>query len=184
MGAPDGYQELVRQETPALFRRALLLAHDWHLAEDLVQETAMTALTKWRQVRAADNPAAYLHTILTNHFLTRTRKHSYLESPTEIEVPGSVDPWPGIDAEIEVANGLACLTPLERAVVVARYLDDQPASKVAEQLGRQETWVRVTAHRALGKMRTQLSQPEPEDADERTTARGRRGFARRTTRGD
>ena len=60
MAAPDGYRELVESQTPALFRRALLLARDWYLAEDLVQETAVTTLMKWRQVRKADDPAAYL----------------------------------------------------------------------------------------------------------------------------
>ena len=60
MAAPDGYRELVESQTPALFRRALLLARDWYLAEDLVQETAVTTLMKWRQVRKADDLAAYL----------------------------------------------------------------------------------------------------------------------------
>ena len=84
MAAPNGYRELVEGQTPALFRRALLLARDWHLAEDLVQETAVTALTKWRQVQAADDPAAYLQTVLTNHFLSRTRKRSYHEAPSDV----------------------------------------------------------------------------------------------------
>lgn len=184
MGAPEGYQELVRHEAPALFRRALLLTHDWHLAEDLVQETAVTALTKWRRVRAADNPPGYLSTILTNHFLARTRKRSYHETPTEIEVPDTVDPWPGIDAEIEVAKGLACLAPNERAVIVARYLDDLPVGTVAEQLGRPESWVRVTAHRAIAKMRRQMSEPEPDATEGHTAAPSRHGLSRREMRED
>lgn len=156
MAPPDGYQELVTDQTPALFRRALLLSHDWHLAEDLVQETALSALTRWRKVSAADEPAAYLQTMLTNLFLSRTRRRSYSEVVTEIEVPSTVDPWPGIELEIQVAQGLAVLNPNERAVVVGRYLDDLPASEVAKQLGRNESWVRVTAHRALTKMRGEL----------------------------
>ena len=158
MGAPDGYQELVEAQAPALFRRALLLCHDWRLAEGLVQETAVTALTKWRQVSAADDRAAYLQTVLTNHFLSRVRKRSYHEAPTDIQIPGSVDPWPGVDLEIEVAQGLAALKPIERAVVVGRYLDDLSAAQVAAQLGRQESWVRVTAHRALAKLRDGLGE--------------------------
>ena len=155
---PDGYTELVESQTPALFRRALFLSRDWHFAEDLVQETAVTALMKWRQVQAADEPAAYLQTVLTNHFLSRARKRSYHETPAEVEVemPASVDPWPGIELELQVANGLAQLNSNERAVIIGRYLDDLPVAEVARQLGRQESWVRVTAHRALGKMRSGL----------------------------
>ncbi len=170
MAAPDGFTALVESQTPALFRRALLLSHDWHLAEDLVQETVVTALTKWRQVKAAENPAAYLQTVLTNHFLSRTRKRSFHEAPSEIEVPSTVDPWPSIDMEIQVAQGLAVLNPLERAVVIGRYIDDLPAAEVAQQLARQESWVRLTAHRALAKMRVEL---EPEVGT--TAARPRMG---------
>lgn len=153
MAAPDGYEELVHDQTPSLFRRALLLCHDWHLAEDLVQETAVTALVKWKKVAAANDPAAYLHRILTNDFLSRTRRRSFSEAPTQIEIPGSVDPWADLDRAIDVAAQLAVLSPAERAVVVGRYVDDLPAARVAEDLGRTESWVRVTAHRALAKMR-------------------------------
>lgn len=176
MRAPDGYEELVKAQTPALFRRALLLSHDWHLAEDLVQETAVNALMKWRQVSAADEPAAYLQTMLTNTFLSRARKRSYQEAPTDIEIPHSVDPWAGIDLEIQVAQGLAQLNPNERAVVIGRYLDDLSAAQVAAQLGKAESWVRVTAHRALAKMRvnmTELGEPEGRaDAGPRRAATG------------
>lgn len=161
MGLPDGYQELVVDQTPGLFRRALLLGHDWHLAEDLVQETAVSALTKWSQVSVADDPAAYLQTMLTNIFLSRSRKRAASEVVTDIEVPTTVDPWPGLDQELQVAQGLSVLNPTERAVIVGRYLDDRSAAEVAAQLGRKESWVRVTAHRALAKMRIELDDDDP-----------------------
>lgn len=182
MASPDGFTALVESETPALFRRALLLSHDWHLAEDLVQETIVTALTKWRHVQRAENQAAYLQTVLTNHFLSRTRKRSFHEAPTEIEVPSSVDPWPSIDLEIQVAQGLAVLSPLERAVVIGRYIDDLPASEVARQLERQEPWVRVTAHRALAKMRLELGADEHAPTGQHQHSIGRAPAAMRTGR--
>lgn len=169
MGTPAGFEELFASQTPALFRRALLLCHDWHLAEDLIQETALTALKKWRKVSGADDPAAYLQTILTNAFLSRTRKRGFHESPVEIVVPQSVDPWPSIDLEIETAESLAKLTPDERAVVVGRYLDDRSAAEVAASLGRKESWVRVTAHRALLKIRDDISPPAPKTESETVT---------------
>lgn len=173
MAPPDGYQELVTGQTPALFRRALLLSRDWHLAEDLVQDTAMQALTKWRKVAAADDRGAYLHTMLTNLFLSRSRKRSYSEVATDIEVPATVDPWPGIELELQVAQGLGILGPAERAVVVGRYMDDLSVAEVASQLGRDESWVRVTAHRALKKMRNQMTNGEPpKSASKRANAWG------------
>ncbi len=158
MATPNGYEALVQDQGPSLFRRALLLSHDWHLAEDLVQETAVTALMKWKKVQAAQDPAAYLHTMLTNDFLSRARKHSFSEAPTEIRVPDTVDPWVNLDNELQVAEGLSVLSPIERAVVIGRYMDDQPAAQVAERLGRTESWVRVTAHRSLAKMRATMTE--------------------------
>lgn len=164
MGTPAGFEELFASQTPALFRRALLLCHDWHLAEDLVQETAVITLTKWRTVSRADDPAAYLQTVLTNAFLSRTRKRGYHEAPTDIVVPASVDPWSCIDLEIQTAESLARLNPDERAVIVGRYLDDRSAADIARSLGRNEAWVRVTAHRALAKMRTTMDDYRPRHA--------------------
>lgn len=171
MAPPVGYEELVTHQTPALFRRALLLSHDWHLAEDLVQDTVMNALAKWRQVEKADDPAAYLQAMLTNSFLSRARKRSYSEVSTDVEVPSTVDPWPGIELEIQVAQGLAVLNPNERAVIVGRYLDDLSAADVGKQLGRKESWVRVTAHRALVKMRVELAGEETRDMHDQADSR-------------
>ncbi len=128
----------------------------------------MQALTKWRKVSAAHDPAAYLHTMLTNLFLGRARKRSYTEVTTDIEVPATVDPWPGIELELQVDKGLGVLAPAERAVVVARYMDDLPVAEVANRLGREESWVRVTAYRALKKMRVEL---EDRDFTEENSAR-------------
>ena len=153
MAEPEGFREFVLAETPSLFRRALLLSHDWYLSEDLVQETVTKVLRKWREVSRADSPPAYAHTILTREFISMTRKRSYSERPTEITVPDQVSPWESLDTQIALAESLAKLSPDERTVVVGRYLDDRSAADVAAQLGRQESWVRVTAHRALAKLR-------------------------------
>lgn len=153
MGEPDGFREFVIAETPGLFREALLLSHDWHLAEDLVQETVTKVLTKWGRVSRAQSPSAYAHGILTREFLSMARKRSYTERPAEIDIPDGVAPWDSIDTQIALARSLAKLSPDERAVVVGRYVDDRPAADIAADLSRNEGWVRVTAHRALAKLR-------------------------------
>lgn len=171
MAVPGTYQDLLVEQTPALFRRALLLCHDWQLAEDLVQDTAEIALKRWCQVDAATNKAAYLHSILTNHFLGMTRRRSFHERPAEVIKPETVDPWEGLDLEISLANALSVLNPIERSIVIARYLDDRSVADVATDFGRDESWVRVTAHRALKKMRMDLeAERELADGDEDAVA--------------
>lgn len=153
MREPDGFREFVIAETPGLFRQALLLSHDWQLAEDLVQETVTKVLTKWRLVSRAESPRAYAHGILTREFLSMARKRSYTERPAELDLPAGVEPWDSIDTQIALARSLAKLSPDERVVVVGRYVDGRPAADIAADLNRNEGWVRVTAHRALAKLR-------------------------------
>lgn len=160
MGKIDEFERLLADATPALFRRALLLSHDWQFAEDLVQETGEVMLRKWRQVKAAENPTGYALQILTNRFLAHTRKRSFNETPAEIVIPDAVDPWKDIDTEISVAKALAALAPLERAVIVGRYVEDLSVRQVSEQLGKNESWVRVTAHRSLKKLRELYPEPD------------------------
>lgn len=186
MAVPSAYQELLVEQTPALFRRALLLCHDWQLAEDLVQDTAEIALKRWRQVDAASNKPAYLHSILTNHFLGMTRRRSFHESPTEVIKPESVDPWDGLDLEISLANAMSVLNPTERSIVIARYLDDRSVADVARDFDRDESWVRVTAHRALKKMRMDLEaerELQPEDHEAASNSRPTRAATRESVRG-
>ena len=42
--------------TPRLFRTALLMCGDWHLAEDLVQTTLGKLYVAWAKVERADVP--------------------------------------------------------------------------------------------------------------------------------
>lgn len=161
MREPDGFRALLEQQTPSLLRRAFLLCRDWHMAEDLVQDTAMMTLKKWRHVCAAQNPKAYIHTLLTNSFLTQARKRSYSEAATDFQIPQSVNPWPNVDLELRIAESLSVLSPAERVVIIARYYDSLPVREVAANLKRTESWVRVTAHRALAKLKVDLSEAEP-----------------------
>ena len=62
---------------------------------------------------------------------------------------------------------LAGLSPRQRAVLVLRYYDDLPDAAIAEVLGCSPVSVRVTAHKALARLRERMpglgdSMPCPE----------------------
>ena len=54
MGEAPGFVELTTARSAALFRTALLLTGDWHLAEDLGQEMLRRLYLHWRRVVRAD----------------------------------------------------------------------------------------------------------------------------------
>lgn len=68
--------------TPRLFRTALLMCGDWHLAEDLVETTLAKVYVKWSRVARADVPEAYARGVLTKTFLSHKRVRRNAELPS------------------------------------------------------------------------------------------------------
>ena len=67
-GPEEEYREFVGSRAASLHRTAYLLCGDWHLADDLVQETFVQTFRHWRRVQRADNQNAYVKRILINEF--------------------------------------------------------------------------------------------------------------------
>ena len=74
-GRDSGFREFARRLDAPPDRSAYLLCGDWHLAEDLVQETFAKAYAHWRRVQHADSPEAYVRRILVNEARERWRRH-------------------------------------------------------------------------------------------------------------
>ncbi len=155
-------------ETPGLLRRAFLLCADWQQAEDTVQETLIRLYVNWHRVDPNDNPVGYAHTILFRVFISGQRRKSTSERPTaDVPERPSLDQAP--DLGMDLATALNVLSPAERCVVIARYLDDRSVADVARMVSRSQGWVRTTAHRAIQRLRQsaalstelEVSHPEP-----------------------
>jgi RNA polymerase sigma factor (sigma-70 family) len=123
----EEYREFVGTRAASLHRTAYLLCGDWHLADDLVQETFVHAFRHWRRVQQADNQNAYVKRILINEFNRHWRRYSGL--------PGRADATPEVavpDVSDEVTNradllrALVTLPARQRATVVLRYPEESP----------------------------------------------------------
>ncbi|MFD8807359.1 SigE family RNA polymerase sigma factor [Streptomyces sp. NPDC059597] len=152
-GAGREYQEFAVARGAHLFRTACLLTGgDWHLAEDLVQETLAKMYCSWRRVNRAGSPVAYANTVLTRTFLSHRRRRSSSERPSEWmpERAGRSD-----DAELRLTllEGLARLSARDRAVLVLRYWEDRSVEETAEVLRISPGAVRVQSLRALRRLR-------------------------------
>ncbi len=149
------FSEFATVLTPRLFRTALLMCGDWHLAEDLVQTTLGKLFVSWRKVERADSPEAYARGTLTKTFLShkRVRRNSELPSVDvglDRAAPESAD-------RMELFEALRTLPVLDRAVVVLRYWNDRTVAETAAEVGLTEAAVRTRASRALSRLRTELS---------------------------
>jgi RNA polymerase sigma-70 factor (sigma-E family) len=139
--------------TPRLFRAAWLLTGDWHRAEDLVQDTLARLFDKWGA--DIDSPTAYAHTVLARRYLSERRLRRSTERPMA-EVPDRPSTAADPTLRIALLAALDGLPPRDRAVLVLRYLADQPVEEVARTLSLSPGAVRVRASRALARLREQL----------------------------
>jgi len=153
---PDPFEAFARARAPHLFRSAWLLCGHRAEAEDLVQETLAKVYVRMHRKLAStlDNPAAYAQTVLARTFVSSRRRLSSTETPYA-DLPDSVaaDHADATDLRVTLTEALGDLAPLDRAVVVLRYLDDLAVDEVARLLDLTPGAVRNRSMRALTRMR-------------------------------
>jgi RNA polymerase sigma-70 factor (sigma-E family) len=159
-----GFHEFAVARGTGLFRTAYLMAGgDWHLAEDLTQETLARIHGSWRKISRVENPAAYAQTVLTRVFITRQRRRSSSEQPVA-DPPERAAQAADPTLRLTLLDELAKLPPRDRAVLVLRYWEDLSVEEVARVLEVSPGSVRIQAMRALGRLRAALGDQFPERA--------------------
>ena len=150
--ATRDFEEFARARSRALYRQAWALCGDRHRAEDLVQETLAKVFVKWRRI---DAPYAYAQRTLMRTYLSGRRRRSSTEQPWA-EVPDGADTWDPTslsDLRMSLQDALAELTPIDRAVLVLRHLEDLSVAETAERLGLSPGAVKNRNLRALSRVR-------------------------------
>jgi RNA polymerase sigma-70 factor (sigma-E family) len=151
------FAEFVRARWGRLVRLAYSLTLDVGRAEDLVQESLAKMWPVWPRVRDG-NPDAYVRRTLVNGAISAARRRWRAEEP-RWDVPDVAAAGCGsdqVDLRDLLARELACLSMLQRAVVVLRYAEDLSEHQVAELLGLSVGTVKTHASRGLARLRRQV----------------------------
>lgn len=163
MSKDQEFEEFAVLRTPHLYRTAWLLCGDAHRAEDLVQDTLAKVYVRWTRKlgRRLENPAGYAHTALVHTWIDHQRRRSSHERPVgEVPEQGTPDGDPSL--RLSLAAALDALDPMDRAVLVLRYLDDVSVAEVADRLGVSPGAVRNRSMRALSRIRDVLGTSLPD----------------------
>lgn len=154
------FGDFVRARLPALQRTAFRLCGDDHRADDLLQEALTKLYVRWPSVRAADNPDAYVHTVLVRTYIDETRR-PWSRVRLTADVPEhAAPPATGTEDRAMLRAALAKLPPGQRAVLVLRFLCDMSVTDVAAVLGHSEGTVRSQTSHGLSKLRKHLGATE------------------------
>lgn len=145
------FSEFYVARGPALRRTAYLIVRDWHLAEDLTQQSFVRLYAAWPRIRR-ESIDAYARKAVVNACLTHLRRRRP-ESPTDTlpdqELIGRED-------VLDIGQALGLLPDRQRAIIALRFLDDLPVLAVAEVLGIAEGTVKSQTSRALDTLRANL----------------------------
>ncbi|HEY0935206.1 MAG TPA: sigma-70 family RNA polymerase sigma factor [Trebonia sp.] len=132
----EEYREFVGSRAASLHRTAYLLCGDWHLADDLVQETFVQTFRHWRRVQRAGNQNAYVKRILINEFKRHWQRYSGL--PVRADLDRLEFAVPDVSNEVvnraDLLGALLTLPARQRATVVLRYLEGMSERETAAVL--------------------------------------------------
>jgi RNA polymerase sigma-70 factor (sigma-E family) len=146
--AGSSFEEVYATRRVGLHRLAFVITGSDEIAEEMVQEAFARLHERWRTVT---NPAAYVSRTVTNLCRTevrrRRRERDSLPRPVIVGNPEIDETW------AEVSR----LPERQRAVLILRYYADLSESEVAEVLDCRVGTVKSAHHRALERLRRELS---------------------------
>ncbi|WP_204044593.1 RNA polymerase sigma factor [Acrocarpospora phusangensis] len=158
-GDEAAFTEIGARYRPALFRTALNLLGDAHLADEAVQDALLRA---WRNASSFDTDreiAPWLYQIVRRCAYSVHRRAS--RYPTTTELPDTLPaPTPDTDISDSVRQAVQNLEPDHRRVVELMYFEGLTQQEVAARLRVPIGTVKsraARAHNRLGEMLTRIS---------------------------
>jgi RNA polymerase sigma-70 factor, ECF subfamily len=153
--------DLVEQHYALLYRYAYRLTGSDADAEDLTQQTFLTAHRKFEQLRDEGCARSWLFTILRNAYLRQLRSPICVFSPSLDELPGAA--IPEVDANFDteqLQNVLRDLPEEFRSPIILFYFQEFSYKEIAEHMQLPLGTVMSRLARAKSWLRRRLATPE------------------------
>lgn len=155
----DAYGQLVERYKNALYRHCFALVRDEATAEDIAQETFITAYYKLTQFDTSRRFSTWLFKIATNKALTHL-KRTKVTLPLDTELVSSVvSASESLERQAEFAElhtAVAQLQPKYRAVISLYYWQGLPYEEIALALDVPVGTVKGWMNRAKSQLRKEL----------------------------
>jgi RNA polymerase sigma factor (sigma-70 family) len=144
---------------PEILRVAMSLVRDASEADDLLQETYLTAIERAPHYDASGRLQAWLVGILVHHAREQRRRRTRAIDPARLDVRPPSDPLRALESseiDAELARAIEGLPERDRRVLAAHLRDGKSAAEIAAALGCAPGTVRMQIHRGLDRLRKLL----------------------------
>jgi RNA polymerase sigma-70 factor (sigma-E family) len=156
----DSFREFASGHANTLRRTAYLFCGDWHLAEDLMQQTLIKIYRSWSRVQKKETLTHYARTVLLRTWLDEKRRPFRRSEQPDAQPPevidASADPADSAGrlwVKDLVHRALLELPKGQRAVLVLRYFDELSVTETAQVMRCAEGTVKSQASRGLDALR-------------------------------
>jgi len=163
-GDMSAAEELIRRYDSAVYATAIGISTDHHAAEDVTQETFVTAIN---QLSTLKDPARFGGWVLTIAkrlaIRTSTRQKRYSSLELEVEVESSIPKEDHLCLDIEdisLMKQVALLPEHERIVVLLKTFEGHSVVEIAHITDRPVGTVTKQLSRAYTRLRKQLMELE------------------------
>jgi RNA polymerase sigma-70 factor (ECF subfamily) len=145
---------------PSLERYARALTRDEDAAADICQDVFIRLLVIARAGRMPDVPAAWMHRVAHNVFVSAARRRNTNERTIEAlsearHIPSTEDAAIEREREALIHEALSGVRPFEREAMVLAA-EGYRSSEIGDRLGRTAVATRTLLCRARGQLRMQL----------------------------
>ena len=167
VGNEEAIEMLVREYEAGVFRLALSILGDPAEANEVMQETFLSALRALPTYEEKKSLKAWLYTIALNHSRSHLRKRKILErlrstltSIFRVESEKQLSPEEAViqnEKEAALWRSLNQLDERHRIVVILRYFHELPVTEISEILSVNEGTIHSRLHNAREKLRDSLN---------------------------
>jgi RNA polymerase sigma-70 factor, ECF subfamily len=169
-GDASAFRELVELHMRRAYDLAYSILRDHHDADDVAQEAFVRVHRALIGFRAESEFTTWLHRIVTNLALDRSRQRKrevgrtvFLDDPFVDGTMKSADEMMTVDLSQHVERALHTLPTMQRAVVILRHMDGLSTKQVSDILRCSEGTVKTHLHRGLKKMHDLLQDLREEE---------------------
>lgn len=171
-GNAESFESLVRLLSPRALRLAIRLTGNRAEAEEIAQEAFLRFYTGIHSFRGESSVGTWLYQTVTRLAIDHLRRERlrrrifFFRRDEESEDPAEIiaDPAPSPadrvlaeEARQRLSRALEKLPPRQRAVFVLRHQEELTLKEIADLLGLEEGTVKAHLHRAVVRLRKELT---------------------------